>query len=96
MGGRSGAEVERREIPQWFIRITHYADELLENLDRLDGWPEPVRLMQRNWIGKSRGVELAFELTDQIADLDKIEVYTTRPDTLFGVQLPEPCCGTPD
>jgi len=84
-GWRSGAEVERREIPQWFIRITHYADELLENLDRLDGWPEPVRLMQRNWIGKSRGVELAFELTDRIADLDKIEVYTTRPDTLFGV-----------
>ena len=84
-GWRSGAEVERREIPQWFIRITHYADELLENLDRLDGWPEPVRLMQRNWIGKSRGIELAFELTDRIADLDKIEVYTTRPDTLFGV-----------
>lgn len=84
-GWRSGAEVERREIPQWFIRITDYAEELLENLDKLDGWPEPVRLMQRNWIGKSRGVELSFELDAPIAGLDKIDVYTTRPDTLFGV-----------
>lgn len=84
-GWRSGAEVERREIPQWFIRITDYAEELLENLDKLDGWPEPVRLMQRNWIGKSRGVELSFELDAPIAGLNKIDVYTTRPDTLFGV-----------
>ncbi len=84
-GWRSGAEVERREIPQWFIRITDYAEELLENLDKLDGWPEPVRLMQRNWIGKSLGVELSFELDAPIAGLDKIDVYTTRPDTLFGV-----------
>ena len=84
-GWRSGAEVERREIPQWFIRITDYAEELLENLDRLEGWPEPVRLMQRNWIGKSRGVELSFELDAPIAGLDKVDVYTTRPDTLFGV-----------
>lgn len=84
-GWRSGAEVERREIPQWFIRITDYAEELLENLDKLDGWPEPVRLMQRNWIGKSRGVELSFELDASIAGLDKVDVYTTRPDTLFGV-----------
>jgi len=84
-GWRSGAEVERREIPQWFIRITDYAEELLENLDKLDGWPEPVRLMQRNWIGKSRGVELSFELDAPIAGLDKVDVYTTRPDTLFGV-----------
>jgi len=84
-GWRSGAEVERREIPQWFIRITDYAEELLENLDKLDGWPEPVCLMQRNWIGKSRGVELSFELDAPIAGLDKIDVYTTRPDTLFGV-----------
>ena len=84
-GWRSGAEVERREIPQWFIRITDYAEELLDNLDKLEGWPEPVLLMQRNWIGKSRGVELSFELDTPIAGLDKIDVYTTRPDTLFGV-----------
>ena len=84
-GWRSGAEVERREIPQWFIRITEYADELLENLDKLSGWPEPVRLMQRNWIGKSYGLELSFELNTPIAERDKIDVYTTRPDTLYGV-----------
>ena len=84
-GWRSGAVVERREIPQWFIRITAYAEELLEGLDTLDGWPEAVRTMQRNWIGKSRGVELAFGLNEPLADLDRIEVYTTRPDTLYGV-----------
>ena len=84
-GWRSGAVVERREIPQWFIRITAYAEELLEGLDTLDGWPEAVRTMQRNWIGKSRGVELAFGLDEPVASLDCIEVYTTRPDTLFGV-----------
>ena len=84
-GWRSGAVVERREIPQWFIRITAYAEELLEGLDTLDGWPEAVRTMQRNWIGKSRGVELAFGLDKPIANLDRIEVYTTRPDTLYGV-----------
>ena len=84
-GWRSGAVVERREIPQWFIRITAYAEELLEGLDKLDGWPEAVRTMQRNWIGKSRGVELTFGLDEAIANLDRIEVYTTRPDTLYGV-----------
>ena len=84
-GWRSGAVVERREIPQWFIRITAYAEELLEGLDTLDGWPEAVRTMQRNWIGKSRGVELAFGLDEPVASLDRIEVYTTRPDTLYGV-----------
>ena len=84
-GWRSGAVVERREIPQWFIRITAYAEELLEGLDTLDGWPEAVRTMQRNWIGKSRGVELAFGLNEPVAGLDRIEVYTTRPDTLYGV-----------
>ena len=84
-GWRSGALVERREIPQWFISITSYAEELLDGLDTLDGWPEAVRTMQRNWIGKSQGVELAFGLETPIADLDKIEVFTTRPDTLHGV-----------
>ena len=84
-GWRSGAEVERREIPQWFIRITEYADELLDDLNKLSGWPEPVKLMQRNWIGKSYGLELGFELPTPVAGSDKIEVYTTRPDTLYGV-----------
>jgi leucyl-tRNA synthetase len=84
-GWRSGELVERREIPQWFIRITAYAEELLADLDKLQGWPEAVRIMQRNWIGKSRGVELAFGLDDTVAGLERIDVYTTRPDTLFGV-----------
>ena len=80
-GWRSGAPVERREIPQWFLRITDYAEELLQELDELD-WPEPVKIMQRNWIGRSEGVEVAFpvEDTDQV-----LRVYTTRPDTLLGV-----------
>ncbi|MFT4769277.1 MAG: leucyl-tRNA synthetase [Glaciecola sp.] len=84
-GWRSGALIERREIPQWFIRITAYAEELLSDLDNLDGWPDAVRTMQRNWIGKSRGVELAFGLENAIAGQERIEVYTTRPDTLYGV-----------
>ena len=80
-GWRSGAPVERREVPQWFLRITDYAEELLQELDELD-WPEPVKIMQRNWIGRSEGVEVAFpvEDTDQV-----LRVYTTRPDTLLGV-----------
>nr|WP_296752214.1 leucine--tRNA ligase [Thioalkalivibrio sp.] len=80
-GWRSGAPVERREMPQWFLRITDYADELLEALDGLDGWPEQVRAMQRNWIGRSEGVELDFPCADD----EKLTVYTTRPDTLMGV-----------
>ncbi|MEM8491799.1 MAG: leucine--tRNA ligase [Pseudomonadota bacterium] len=84
-GWRSGALVERREIPQWFLRITEYAEELLRSLDDLDAWPDAVRTMQRNWIGKSRGVELSFGLAEAVAGFDEIEVYTTRPDTLFGV-----------
>ena len=81
-GWRSGALVERREIPQWFIRITAYAEELLEDLDHLEGWPEQVKTMQRNWIGRSVGVELRFALKE---GGDSIGVYTTRPDTLMGV-----------
>jgi len=81
-GWRSGALVERREIPQWFMKITAYADELLEALDGLDGWPEPVKVMQRNWIGRSEGVEIAFRVPGEEAPLT---VYTTRPDTLMGV-----------
>ncbi|MEE2982692.1 MAG: leucine--tRNA ligase [Pseudomonadota bacterium] len=80
-GWRSGAPVERREIPQWFLRITAYADELLEGLDRLDGWPEAVKTMQRNWIGRSEGLLIRFPLSDGSGDL---AVYTTRPDTLLG------------
>lgn len=82
---RCDTAVERKEIPQWFIRITDYADELLAGLDQLEGWPEQVRTMQRNWIGKSRGVELTFDLASPIAGIDAFEVYTTRPDTLMGV-----------
>ncbi len=81
-GWRSGALVERREIPQWFVRITDYADELLEDIDRLDGWPEAVKTMQRNWIGRSEGLQVKFPLSAGNGDL---EVFTTRPDTLYGV-----------
>ena len=81
-GWRSDALVERREIPQWFMKITAYADELLEELDRMPGWPDSVKTMQRNWIGRSEGVELSFDVAGEEAPLT---VYTTRPDTLMGV-----------
>ncbi len=81
-GWRSGAVVERRAIPQWFLKITAYADELLAALDELTGWPEQVKTMQRNWIGRSEGVEIEFALPGRDAPL---KVFTTRPDTLFGV-----------
>ena len=84
-GWRSGALVERKEIPQWFIKITDYADELLASLDELPDWPEQVRTMQKNWIGKSKGQEIIFDLEHPVAGLDSFEVYTTRPDTLMGV-----------
>ena len=80
-GWRSGAAVERREISQWFIRITDYAEELLEEIDKLEGWPEAVKTMQRNWIGRSEGVEIDFLGTNGEA----VSCYTTRPDTLMGV-----------
>lgn len=85
-GWRSGALVERRSIPQWFLKITAYADELLNELDNMEGWPEKVRTMQSNWIGRSEGVELDFEVADA-ADPEsrRLTVYTTRPDTLMGV-----------
>ena len=82
---RCDTPVERKEIPQWFIRITEYADELLADLDKLEGWPEQVKTMQRKWIGKSRGISLRFDLPEPIAGQDHFEVYTTRPDTLMGV-----------
>ena len=113
-GWRSGALVEKRKLSQWFLKITDFADELLDGLDTLDGWPEKVRLMQENWIGKSQGVEFAFALTKPLLfrggvgvgsipmrsaqSIDPtpspspeeeggIEVYTTRPDTIFGASF---------
>ena len=80
-GWRSGVPVERREIDQWFIRITDYAEQLLDDLDSVE-WPEQVKTMQRNWIGKSRGVNFSFALSDRD---QRLSVYTTRPDTVFGV-----------
>lgn len=81
-GWRSGALVERKEISQWFLKITAYADELLTYLDKLIGWPEQVRTMQRNWIGRSEGLELSFTA---VGHDEKITIFTTRPDTVFGV-----------
>ncbi len=81
-GWRSDALVERREIPQWFMKITAYADELLESLDELEGWPDSVKTMQRNWIGRSTGLELSFDVA---GESDPLTVFTTRPDTLMGV-----------
>jgi leucyl-tRNA synthetase len=81
-GWRSGALVERREIPQWFVKITDYAEELLADIDRLEGWPEQVRTMQRNWIGRSEGIEMQFGIAGREATLP---IYTTRPDTVMGV-----------
>ena len=80
-GWRSGALVEKRDIPQYFMKITAYAEELLNDLDKLDGWPEQVKTMQRNWIGKSYGCEVEFPIMNQSGNL---KVYTTRPDTLIG------------
>jgi leucyl-tRNA synthetase len=80
-GWRSGALVEKRDIPQYFMKITAYAEELLNDLDTLDGWPEQVKTMQRNWIGKSYGCEVEFPVVGQAGNL---KVYTTRPDTLMG------------
>ncbi|NHQ75482.1 leucine--tRNA ligase [Roseovarius gahaiensis] len=86
-GWRSGALVERRELTQWFFRISDFAEELLEALDGLDDWPAKVKLMQANWIGRSRGLQFAFSLIDGPEGHDRIEVYTTRPDTLMGASF---------
>jgi leucyl-tRNA synthetase len=80
-GWRSDALIEKKEISQWFMRITDYADELLDSLDKLEGWPEAVKTMQRNWIGKSTGLEISFNRQGA----DSLKIYTTRPDTLMGV-----------
>jgi leucyl-tRNA synthetase len=83
-GWRSGASIEKKELNQWFLNITKYSDQLLESLDSLKGWPEKVRLMQKNWIGKSEGCEIEF-----ISDFKdvKIKIFTTRPDTIFGASF---------
>jgi len=82
-GWRSGAEVEKRKLNQWFLKITDFAEELLEGLGGLENWPDKVRLMQENWIGKSKGLEFAFDLSNG----DTLPVYTTRPDTIFGASF---------
>jgi leucyl-tRNA synthetase len=88
-GWRSGALVEKRELAQWFLKISDFSEELLSALDTLDDWPDKVRLMQRNWIGKSEGLRFSFELEDENGNLldDKLTVYTTRHDTIFGASF---------
>jgi len=86
-GWRSGALVEQRDLTQWFLRITDYSEELLAALDTLDRWPDKVRLMQRNWIGRSEGLLLRFALETPHDDAREVEVFTTRPDTLFGAKF---------
>ncbi|HYG25820.1 MAG TPA: leucine--tRNA ligase [Caulobacteraceae bacterium] len=88
-GWRSGAVVEKRKLTQWFLRITDYADDLLEGLKTLDRWPDKVRLMQENWIGKSRGLRMTFRWAGEAhpATPEGLEVYTTRPDTLYGASF---------
>ncbi len=86
-GWRSGAEVERRALTQWFFKISDYADELLQAIDDLDHWPAKVKLMQSNWIGKSRGLQFGFDMISPPDGFDAVEVYTTRPDTLMGASF---------
>ncbi|MBX7198394.1 MAG: leucine--tRNA ligase [Rhodospirillaceae bacterium] len=88
-GWRSGADVEQRELSQWFLKITHYAEELLRAIETLDRWPEKVRVMQHNWIGKSEGARVLWPLQDSAGKAlgQSIEVFTTRPDTLFGASF---------
>ncbi|WP_238368088.1 leucine--tRNA ligase [Mesobacterium pallidum] len=86
-GWRSGALVERRELTQWFFKISDYSEELLDALDGLDDWPAKVKTMQANWIGRSRGLQFAFSTVDAPDGFDRIEVYTTRPDTLLGASF---------
>jgi len=86
-GWRSGALVERRKLSQWFLKITDFAEELLDGLSELDQWPDKVRLMQENWIGKSRGLRFRFRLEAPIDGTDSFEVFTTRPDTIYGASF---------
>src|SRR5258708_17053102 len=88
-GWRSGALVEQLELTQWFFKITAFAQDLLDALDRLDRWPEKVRIMQRNWIGRSEGLLVRFALdeTSTPSSESELEIFTTRPDTLFGASF---------
>jgi len=86
-GWRSGALVEQRELAQWFFKITDYSEDLLQALDTLEGWPEKVRLMQKNWIGKSQGLAVRWQINEAPQGFETLEVYTTRPDTLFGASF---------
>ena len=86
-GWRSGAVVEKKQLSQWFLKITDYAPDLLHALGTLDRWPERVRVMQANWIGRSEGARLTFSLTEPVGEIAHVEVYTTRPDTLFGMSF---------
>ena len=86
-GWRSGAVVERRELTQWFFKISEFSDDLLASIEKLDSWPAKVKLMQTNWIGESKGLEFAFNAVNAPDGFDKIEVYTTRPDTLLGASF---------
>eukprot|EP01013_Petalomonas_cantuscygni_P045173 TRINITY_DN9781_c0_g1_i2.p1 TRINITY_DN9781_c0_g1~~TRINITY_DN9781_c0_g1_i2.p1 ORF type:complete len:843 (+),score=182.98 TRINITY_DN9781_c0_g1_i2:2138-4666(+) len=86
-GWRSGAQVEKRKLSQWFLKITDFAEDLLAGLDDLKGWPEKVRLMQENWIGKSQGLQFHFDLAEAHGDIASVEVFSTRPDTIFGASF---------
>jgi leucyl-tRNA synthetase len=86
-GWRSGAVVERRKLAQWFLKITDFSDELLDGLKSLEDWPQKVRLMQENWICKSRGLQFRFRLDTEIGEIRDVEVFTTRPDTIFGASF---------
>ena len=94
-GWRSGALVERKELTQWFFKISEYSDELLSALDGLENWPEKVRTMQKNWIGKSQGLQFDFKTTGAPKGFENLEVYTTRPDTLFGASFAAISCDHP-
>jgi leucyl-tRNA synthetase len=85
-GWRSGAIVERKKLNQWFFKITDFSKELLENLDKLNDWPNKVKVMQKNWIGKSYGCEIKFKISSN-KEINEIKCYTTRPDTLFGMSF---------
>ena len=86
-GWRSGAQVERKKLNQWFFNITKFSEDLLDSLDTLNEWPNKVKVMQKNWIGKSFGCEIKFKIESPKKDIDEIECYTTRPDTLFGMSF---------
>ena len=94
-GWRSGATVERRKLAQWFLKITDFADDLLDGLEALDDWPDKVRLMQENWIGRSKGLDFSFRLAEPVDSIESVEVFTTRPDTIFGASFVAVAAGHP-